>query len=113
MRSHEEAEQSLAVVFPSQVRDFYQFYNGLRVEEPHLEILSIEEIRYQKAPLLHFATVNREHQVCFDTSRINEAGQWDIVTADGHRITLTMASFWSNKLWAWIDKRRHIWESEV
>ncbi|AEI63946.1 hypothetical protein LILAB_10175 [Corallococcus macrosporus] len=25
-------------------------------------------------------------------------------------MTLTMASFWSNKVFAWVDQRRPIWE---
>ncbi|NVJ17578.1 hypothetical protein [Myxococcus sp. AM010] len=29
----------------------------------------------------------------------------------GDRVTLTMASFWSNKVFAWVDQRRPIWES--
>ena len=29
----------------------------------------------------------------------------------GDCVTLTMASFWSNKVFAWVDKRRPIWES--
>src|SRR5207253_6713959 len=100
------------IAFPAQVRAFYRSYNGLRVEDPHVDIRPIEEITYRAPQYLHFATVDHQHLVCFDTSRINEAGQWDIVSTDHYRISFTMASFWSNKLWAWIDKRRHIWESE-
>jgi hypothetical protein len=27
-------------------------------------------------------------------------------------VTLTMASFWSNKIFGWLDRKRHIWEPE-
>ncbi|WIG93856.1 hypothetical protein [Myxococcus sp. SDU36] len=29
----------------------------------------------------------------------------------GDHVALTMASFWSNKVFAWVDQRRPIWES--
>jgi hypothetical protein len=110
-----DAEQRLITTFPKQVVDFYGAYNGLSVEKPQIEILPIERVEYLNGNptyLLHFASVDHVHKVCFDTSHINEAGQWDIVTTSGYRITFTMASFWSNKLWAWIDKQRAIWEGE-
>ena len=62
---------------------------------------------------LHFATLNGNEQLYFDVSRINEAKQWDIVTADGFRVTLTMASFWSIRMWSWIEKMRPIWQPEA
>jgi hypothetical protein len=110
-----DAEQRLALRFPKQVVDFYTAYNGLRVEEPQIEILTVERLEYlteNSSSLLHFATVDHLHKVYFDTSHINVAGQWDIVASSGYRITFTMASFWSNKLWAWIDKQRTIWKDE-
>ena len=48
----------------------------------------------------------------FDLRRRNDAEQWDILNVDtGFRVTLTMASFWSNKVLAWVDKRRAVWEA--
>jgi cell wall assembly regulator SMI1 len=107
-----EAEQRLNVSFPQQVKMFYQCLNGLRVESPPLEILPIERLHRDSEARLHFATLDGSRQLFFDTSHLNEAAQWDIIGADGFRVTLTMASFWSNKIWAWIDKRRAIWQDE-
>ena len=107
------AEARLHLAFPAQVRRFYQHYNGLRVEDPPLEVLPIEQFAFAATQRLHFATVNHIHQLCFDTSRLNEARQWDILAYPSElQVTLTMASFWSNKLWAWIDKGRPIWQPE-
>jgi cell wall assembly regulator SMI1 len=103
------AEQRFKVSFPEQVRVFYQNYNGLRVEEPQLEIYPLEGLDLISPERLHFTTLNTNERLLFDVSHINEAGQWDIVTEDNYRVTLTMASFWTNKIWAWIEKRCEIW----
>ena len=109
-----KAERRLGIVFPAQVKQFYRHYNGLWVEDPPLEVLPVERIAFIRPQLLHFATVDRDHRLCFDVSHTNEAGQWDIVSVpERYRVTLTMASFWSNKLWAWIDRRHMIWCSET
>ncbi len=104
-----QAEQNLSVTFSDQIRMFYSTCNGLVVQEPHLEIFSLEHL-IKEEHMLHFAVINRNHQLCFDCSHLNEANQWNIIHYhDGYIITFTFASFWSNKIWAWIDKKREIW----
>lgn len=103
------AERRLGVSFPEQVRLFYRSFNGLRVDDPPLEVLSVERLNLASPGRLHFATLDGRRPLYFDTSRTNEAEQWDIVSADDYRVTLTMASFWSNKIWAWVEKRHAIW----
>jgi cell wall assembly regulator SMI1 len=88
-----ETEQRLGVSFPAQVKSFYRHYDGLRVDDPQLEILPIEQIELGSTELLHFATFDGNHHLYFNVSRVNEAEQWDIVTADGFRVTVTMARF--------------------
>ena len=104
------AEQRLAVSFPAQVKLFYRSFNGLQVDDPALEISPIEQLYFASPNRLHFATLDGRRSLYFDVSYINEAEQWDIVAADDYRVTLTMASFWSNKIWAWVEKRRAIWQ---
>jgi hypothetical protein len=106
-----KAEFRLDVTFPDQVKLFYRHHNGLIVKAPPIEILNIEKL-YKTTDYIVFALVDERNKLCFDCSRINEADQWDIVSYDsGYKITLTFASFWSNKIWAWIDKQRRIWEN--
>lgn len=107
-----QAEQLLGVSFPAQVRLFYCHFNGLKVHEPHLEVLPLERLRYAVPNYLHFATFNGDQHVHFDVSHTNEAEQWNIVASNGYQVTLTMASFWSNKIFAWIERRRPIWKDE-
>ena len=105
-----EAEQRLNIHFPVQVKMFYQQFNGLSVENPPFQILSLSQSNFISPDLLHFSTFDSQHKVCFDTSRLNEAEQWFIVFADNrNQITFTMASFWSNKIWKWLDARQCIW----
>jgi len=106
-------EQKFGLSFPAQVRLFYRSYNGLRVEEPHLEVLSVERLSVSMPNRLHFATLNGSEHLYFDVSHSNEAEQWDIVAADDYRVTLTMASFWSIRMWSWIEKKRPIWQPEA
>lgn len=77
-----KSEQRLNVSFPAQVRQFYQNYNGLRVENPQLEILSVETLNLTSGDRLHFATVDFQHRLFFDVSQLNAAGQWDVRSED-------------------------------
>jgi len=108
-----EAARRLRVSFPIQVKCFYKQYNGFRVDNPPLEVLPIDELTRESDTRVRFATLDNCRSLFFDVAGLNEAGQWDVIAENGFRITLTMASFWSNKIWAWIDKRRTIWERQA
>ena len=107
-----QTEKLLDVSFPTQVMLFYENLNGLQVSEPKLEILPIEKLNFVSEHRLHFATFDGNQQIFFDTSHLNNADQWDIVTDEGFCVTLTMASFWSNKIWRWIERKKKIWLEE-
>ncbi|MBI9077017.1 MAG: hypothetical protein JEZ02_16530 [Desulfatibacillum sp.] len=104
-------ENRLGLKFPSQVSLFYENYNGLHVEQPFLKILNLENLDLVNKGI-HFATLGNEHHLHFDVSSLNAADQWDIISEDGHIVTLTFASFWTNKLFAWIDWQRPIWKPD-
>jgi cell wall assembly regulator SMI1 len=109
-----EAEARLGVALPAQVARFYRQYDGLRIDDPPLDVLPLAQLAFVAPQRLHFATVDGRHALGFNTAALNAAAQWDIVTlTSGYRITLTMASFWSNKLWAWLDQGRPIWMPEL
>ena len=105
-----QAAQNLGVSFPAQVALFYKNFNGLRVENPPLEVLPIERLNFAFPNRIHFATFDGEHRLYFDTLQTNDAEQWDIVAEDRFCVTLTMASFWSNKIFAWVERKRVIWK---
>jgi hypothetical protein len=103
------AEARLAVHLPGPVRQFYAAFDGLCVDEPPFEILRLADIE-RHVDLLVFCWCDGGHRLAFDTSSINNAGQWFIVNADtGYRVTYTMASFWTTRMWTWIGRRVPIW----
>src|SRR5262245_24061739 len=77
-----QAEERLSISFPVKVKRFYQHYNGFTVENPPFEVLTVDRLVFIAAGRLHFATVYGKHPLCFDVSHYNEAGQWDILTAE-------------------------------
>jgi cell wall assembly regulator SMI1 len=107
------AETRLGVTFPEQVKVFYRNYDGLVAGAPPVVVHSVANLRFITAEYLLFATIANEHDFCFDVSSLNQAEQWDIVAAaTGYRVTLTMASFWSNKLWTVLVKNQPIWQEQ-
>ncbi len=108
------AEVRIGHSFPDQVRAFYSKHNGLRVDDPRFEILPIDDLSADDQSRIHFATADGIYQICFDCSHLNEAEQWDIIEPEtGDRITYTMASFWTNKIWKWLDHGLVFWHGEV
>jgi hypothetical protein len=98
---------------PEQVCLFYSRFNGLLISQPFLEILSLESLNKDQNGKVPFCTFGNEATLCFNTTGLNEADQWTIENYKSqYVVTLTMASFWSNKIFAWLDQRRHIWEEE-
>ena len=107
----EAFEKRYHLKIPEQVRWFYQKCDGLQIEDPALEIKSIDDLAIDGTGKVLFAIFDEKHRICFDVSKINAASQWDIVNDDtGFVVTLTMASFWTNKIFAWLDNKRTIWK---
>lgn len=109
------AEKRLHIKFPKQVVNFYQTCNGIRFSFPFLEVLPLDQIHFtEKKSYLKFCSLAEGEEICFDTSIVNEAGQWFIKSLNNdYVITFTMASFWSNKVWNWLEKQRLIWKPEA
>ncbi len=106
-------EKELSVIFPDQFKMFYHCHNGLTVKDPPLEIFPIETLTKENGAI-HFSNMNHNIKICFDCTGLNDAEQWNILNCkDRYVITLTFASFWSNKIWAWIDKKREVWKQEL
>lgn len=105
-------EQRLGLTLPAQVRDFYRRTNGFAVVTPRFRALGLDALALDGG-LLPFAVFADEHVVAFHTEGLNDACQWDIVVAsDRRRLTLTMASFCTNKIWAWLERGRRVWSAD-
>ena len=107
-------EERNEIKMPEQVKWFYEKCNGLKVEAPALEIKSIENLDTDETGKIIFAIFDKKHRICFDVSKTNAASQWDILNYDtSFVVTLTMANFWTNKIFAWLDNKRTIWKEET
>lgn len=103
------AESRLEVRLPEQVRRFYSAFDGLEVVDPPFKLFPLSEL-HRDGSLLEFCRCDGIHRLAFDTSQLNPRDQWFIVNADtGYRVTFTMASFWSVRMWSWIELGRPIW----
>ena len=103
-------EQKLDIVFPAKVKDFLSAVNGLQTHNPAFEILDLNELRVE-GNLIQFAIFDETIQICFKVDKYNNAGEWTIIEKETKfEITQTIASFWSNKIWHWLEKRHEIWK---
>ena len=100
--------------YPESVKTLYSKVNGLKITEPRaFELLKLKEIILIDDRYLLFALMNENQKICFDTSSYNTANEWDIIEIENkYIITRTLASFLTNKIWAWIDRSRTIWKEE-
>lgn len=84
--------------------------DGYVIEEGNRKIsfnLSLFNNRY-----LQFATIE-DVVIAMDVLKRNEAKEWDILNFNTkYLITKTLGSFLNNKVWAWLDRGRRIWEEE-
>jgi len=102
-------EDKLGVQIPDKTKMFLTTVNGLRTVNPEFDLIDIATWE-SKNGFIQFATFDKDQYVCFDTKKLNEAGEWTIVHKDsGYVLTLTMSSFWSNKIWHWLKQRHKIW----
>ena len=108
----ENSQALLGEAFPEQVADFYRNCNGLNVKDK-LEIYKLEDLQ-KCGSLIEFAIFDNKHSIAFDISSLNIAGHWDIVNSKNNLIiTHTMASFTTNKIWAWLHRGRQVWDEEI
>ncbi len=95
---------------PDPVALFYRRCDGIVIAQPAFELLPARELEWLGQRLV-FARFDRVEAIAFDTAAENEAAQWNIVHLQtGYLVTLTLASFLTNKLFAWVRRGRRIWE---
>jgi len=110
----ESIESLVGSHIPRSAKEMYTAFNGVYIYKPRsFELLNTIDIELFDNRYLIFALMDKEVRICFDTSCINNAGEWDIINYnDKYLITKTLASFITNKVWAWIDRGRIVWKEE-
>lgn len=102
-------ENELKITIPEKIKDFYLVANGLKTVNPDFELIELDDWKIDSG-LIHFASFDTLNKVYFKISEINQAGEWTIFNyKDKYEITLTISSFWSNKIWHWIGQNKKIW----
>jgi len=101
---------------PAALIQFYTKFESIEFMAPRqMRNFSVNELQrnVKQEYLIVFGSVD-EVQLAYDTRSLNAAGEWTIVNGDNeYVITKTLASFYTNKLWAWIKRGKKIWEEEV
>ena len=106
-------EQQMRTELPESIRTFWTYSDGLESENPGLRICKLKDFNFIGKSLIHFATFDKDIKVYFDASNLNIAKEWSIVNKEeNYTLSLTMASFWSNKIWQWLDSKTEIWKDE-
>jgi hypothetical protein len=102
-------------VMPNVILEFLTKLNGVTINEPRsFKILELDEIKVIENRYLLFAIMHNKEKICFDTNNLNSANEWDIISYENKfLITKTISSYLTNKVWAWIDRERIIWEEEI
>lgn len=89
----------------------FQYVNGYCIQKDDRKILfklALLDYRY-----LQFAQID-DVIIAVDLRKTNEANEWDIINYDTkYVITKTFESFFANKVWAWIDRKRTFWKEEI
>lgn len=100
--------------YPKSVQDLYTNISFVKIAKPRaFELLRFIEFELIDEKYLFFALINETQKICFDVSHINSAGEWDIIELENKfLITKTLASLLTNKVWAWVERSRNIWEEE-
>jgi len=104
-----KTQVSLGVQFPEKLSTFFHFLNGLKTENPSLMLIPLSELQL-KENRIHFATFDNTVQICLNTEKLNRANEWTIINNETDFVlTLSISSFWSNKIWHWLEGGKMIW----
>ena len=89
----------------------FQYVDGYRIIKDDREI--VFKLALLNNNYLQFAKID-DVIIAVDIRKTNEANEWNIVNYETkYVITKTFESFFANKVWAWLDRKRVIWKEEI
>lgn len=102
-------ELQIGKEIPEKIKTFLKELNGLKTTNPEFQLLELESLENIN-DLIHFATFDGKIETCFKSDKLNNANEWTIINKEtGYEITKTISSFWSNKIWHWLEQKHKIW----
>lgn len=109
----EQIHMNLNIFLPKSIEEYYKKIKSVSIEGPRqFEMFPLEHIYFVDEKHLAFSKIGN-NLICFNTSELNTADEWDIICKyNDYLITKTLASYLTNKVWAWIDRGREIWKDE-
>ena len=89
----------------------FQYIDGYRIKKDDREI--VFKLALLNNNYLQFAQIDNI-VIAADLQKVNEANEYNIVNYETkYVITKTFESFFTNKVWAWLDRKRTIWKEEI
>ena len=89
----------------------FQYVDGYRIIKDDREIFF--KLALLNNNYLQFAQI-KNIIIAADIQKTNEANEYNIINFETkYLITKTFESFFANKVWAWIDRKRTIWKEEI
>ena len=89
----------------------FQYVDGYRIIKDDREI--VFKLALLNNNYLQFAQI-KNIIIAADIQKTNEANEYNIINFETkYLITKTFESFFANKVWAWIDRKRTIWKEEI
>ena len=102
-------ELQIGKEIPEKIKIFLKELNGLKTTNPEFQLLELETLENVN-DFIHFATFDSKIEICFKIDKLNNANEWTIINKEtGYEITKTISSFWSNKIWHWLEQKHKIW----
>lgn len=89
----------------------FQYVDGYRIQKDDREI--VFKLALLDHDYLQFAQID-DVIIAVDLRKTNEANEWDIINYQSkYVITKTLGSFLNYQIWAWLDRKREIWNKEL
>ena len=109
-----QVDDNLSIfALPKAVSSFYSIYESLTIHSPrYFEILAIKNWSLVDDNYILFSKID-SYRIAFNIQSLNEAEEWDIINLESKFVvTKTFKSYLFNKMLAWIDRSRLVWQTE-
>lgn len=106
-----QTEKSIVNCQNSLTLALFKYIDGYCIKKEDREI--VFKLAFLNNNYLQFAQIDNI-VIVVDIQKTNEANEYNIINYETkYVITKTFESFFANKVWAWIDRKRTFWKEEI